>query len=364
MLEARMAMSQTATSAFAGASGAGSAYTTGMPKRKQASVVEMLEYVKSLNIDPIREADMLWIAEEAFNAPLPPGWTEHQDEQGRAYFHNASSGESTWKHPMDDLFREIVDYQRRVVEVGGFWQVEDEIAEQEENIRKDLADWMELFAEDGEKFFYNRHTEESRFDDPRMAVYHVLYARIKMVARMKERFPILARQPRPEEPTEAEKDLRRRKEEEKEHYLSCLLRIQTWGRVLLAKRRLAVAREQAIVQKGPQPLRGMLRLRMERIGPSGSKELVLSQTTPAKRHRAATKIQVLDHPACRHPTGEYGHDVSRAEDGKEGKDVKDVVHDEVFASLGLASDATMTPQDGKVMLGGVFAGGAKKEEAT
>jgi len=284
-------MSQTATSAFAGASGAGSAYTTGMPKRKQASVVEMLEYVKSLNIDPIREADMLWIAEEAFNAPLPPGWTEHQDEQGRAYFHNASSGESTWKHPMDDLFREIVDYQRRVVEVGGFWQVEDEIAEQEENIRKDLADWMELFAEDGEKFFYNRHTEESRFDDPRMAVYHVLYARIKMVARMKERFPILARQPRPEEPTEAEKDLRRRKEEEKEHYLSCLLRIQTWGRVLLAKRRLAVAREQAIVQKGPQPLRGMLRLRMERIGPSGSKELVLSQTTPAKRHRAATKIQ-------------------------------------------------------------------------
>ena len=34
---------------------------------------------------------------------------------------------------MDDLFREIVDYQRRVVEVGGFWQIEDEIAEQEES---------------------------------------------------------------------------------------------------------------------------------------------------------------------------------------------------------------------------------------
>lgn len=209
-----------------------------MPKRKQASVVEMLEYVKSLNIDPIREADMLWIAEEAFNAPLPPGWTEHQDEQCRVYFHNSSTGESTWKHPMDDLFREIVDYQRRVVEVGGFWQIEDEIAEQEENIRKDLADWMELFSEDGEKFFYNKHTEESRFDDPRMAVYHVLYARIKMVARMKERFPILARQPRPEEPTEAEKELRRRREEDREHYMSSLLKIQTWGRVLLAKKKL------------------------------------------------------------------------------------------------------------------------------
>eukprot|EP00913_Durusdinium_trenchii_P002380 g2197.t2 len=279
-----MAMSQTAGSSFApGTTGmgsfAGSAGTTGMPRRQQAGVVEMLEYVKSLNIDPIREADMLWIAEDAFNAPLPPGWTEHQDEQCRVYFHNGSTGESTWKHPIDDLFREIVDYQRRVVEVGGFWQIEDEIAEQEENIRKDLADWMELFSEDGEKFFYNKHTEESRFDDPRMAVYH---RRIKMVARMKERFPILARQPRPEEPTEAEKDLLR----------SCVLKIQTWGRVLLAKKRLQVAREQAIVQKGPQPLRGMLRLRMERIGSGGARQLVLSQTTPAKRHRAATKIQV------------------------------------------------------------------------
>jgi len=288
-------MSQTAGSSFApGTTGFGSiasAGTTGMPKRKQASVVEMLEYVKSLNIDPIREADMLWIAEEAFNAPLPPGWTEHQDEQGRVYFHNGSTGESTWKHPMDELFREIVDYQRRVVEVGGFWQIEDEIAEQEENIRKDLADWMELFSEDGEKFFYNKHTEESRFDDPRMAVYHVLYARIKMVARMKERFPILARQPRPEEPTEAEKELRRRREEDRQHYTSCLLKIQTWGRVLLAKRKLQRAREQAIVQKGPQPLKGMLRLRMERVGATGAKQLVLSQTTPAKRHRAAVKIQ-------------------------------------------------------------------------
>ena len=34
-------------------------------------MVEMLEYVKGLNIDPIKESDMLWIAEEAFNTPLP-----------------------------------------------------------------------------------------------------------------------------------------------------------------------------------------------------------------------------------------------------------------------------------------------------
>merc|ERR1719440_1785745 len=101
------------------------------PKRKQASVVEMLEYVKGLDIDPIKESDMLWIAEEAFNAPLPPFWTEHQDDQGRVYFHSSFTGESTWRHPMDDLFREIVAYQRRAVAMQGFWQIEDEIAETE-----------------------------------------------------------------------------------------------------------------------------------------------------------------------------------------------------------------------------------------
>eukprot|EP00930_Biecheleria_cincta_P082493 TRINITY_DN72216_c0_g1_i1.p1 TRINITY_DN72216_c0_g1~~TRINITY_DN72216_c0_g1_i1.p1 ORF type:complete len:1544 (-),score=413.28 TRINITY_DN72216_c0_g1_i1:49-4611(-) len=277
-----------AATASSGVSGSTSAATA---KRKQASVVEMLDYVKSLDIDPIKEADMLWIAEEAFNASLPPAWTEHQDEQGRIYFHNTATGESTWRHPMDDLFKEIVEYQRRVVNTGGFWQVEDEIAEQEELIRRDLADWMELFAENGEKFFYNKQTEESRFDDPRMAVYHHLYARIKMVAKMKERFPILARAPRPDEPTQAEKDLMRKRENEQTRFVNSVVMIQSAIRVMLAKRRVRAARAQAVVQKGPQPLRGKVRLRLQKLGPGGGKELCLSLTTPHKRHRAATKVQ-------------------------------------------------------------------------
>merc|ERR1719446_640086 len=110
---------------------------------------------------------------------------------------------------MDEMFRDVVQYHRTVVEKGGFWEIEAEIAEMEENIRKDLADWMELFDEHGEKFFYSRLTDESRFDDPRMAVYHSLYARIKMVAKMKERLPILARAPRPEEPSQQEMEMAR-----------------------------------------------------------------------------------------------------------------------------------------------------------
>eukprot|EP00439_Symbiodinium_sp_Y106_P064147 s2780_g10.t1 len=151
-----------------------------------------------------------------------------------------------------------------------------------------------------------------------------------------ERFPILARQPRPEEPTDAEKELRRKRDEEQEQYMNSVVKIQTWGRVMLAKRKMAMAREQAIVQKGPQPLRGMLRLRMERVRPGGAKELVLSQTTPHKRHRAAIKIQVCKYGSKSMPAARYSRPCS-------------MMHGEILGEgdsrVGLASTATSTIED-------------------
>eukprot|EP00927_Polykrikos_kofoidii_P030828 TRINITY_DN26534_c0_g1_i1.p1 TRINITY_DN26534_c0_g1~~TRINITY_DN26534_c0_g1_i1.p1 ORF type:complete len:1386 (+),score=301.60 TRINITY_DN26534_c0_g1_i1:96-4160(+) len=262
---------------------------TAPPKRKQANVVEMLDYVKGLGIDPVKEADMLWIADEAFNASLPPGWNEHEDDQGRVYFHNSAMGESSWRHPMDGLFEEIVGYYREVVQTGGFWGVEDKIANIEENIRRGLAEWMELYDEYHEKFFYNRRTDESRFDDPRMAVYHGLYTRIKMIAKMKERLPLLAQASKPPEPTAQEVQLQQYREEEEARYLQRLIKIQSMVRAVIARRIANEKRKQKIVQKGKQPLRGKLRLRIE--GHGTSKELVLSQTTPARRDKAAVKVQ-------------------------------------------------------------------------
>lgn len=191
---------------------------------------------------------------------------------------------------MDELFRDIVQYHRRVLADGGFWFVEDDLVDLEEQIRRDLSDWMELFDEKKEKFFFNRRTDESRFDDPRMVVYHNLYARIKMIARMKEKYPLLARAPRPEAPTAAELERQRRKDEELREEIRKVIKIQAAFRAMLARVRVKHLRAQATRILG-QPLKGSLRLRLEKVGPSATKELVLSQTTPHKRNRAATKIQ-------------------------------------------------------------------------
>ncbi|CAE8672201.1 unnamed protein product, partial [Polarella glacialis] len=167
------------------------------PVKRQADVLEMMSYVRSLGIDMARESEMLWIAEEAFNAPLPPGWTEHFDDQGRTYFYHTSSRQSAWQHPLDEVFRDVAMYWRRIMAAGGFWDVDEELFDLEERIREDLADWMELFDESGNKFYFNRKTEQSCFDDPRHSAYHALYTRIRMVNVMKKKLPLLAIAPRP-----------------------------------------------------------------------------------------------------------------------------------------------------------------------
>jgi len=259
--------------------------------KRLPEAMEMLEFCKSLDIDPVKESEMLWIAEDAINAPLPLGWSEHTDGHGHTFFHNLATGKSAWMHPMDDLYRKVVEYFRTVQHVGGFWTVEDDIAAQEEQIRNDLNEWMELFDAQGDKYYYNRRTEDSRFDDPRNEMYHNLYERIKMVAKMKERLPLLARAPRPDEATPYEIRLKNLRDQEEQAYMKSVVLLQCFSRMMAAKRTMRKARAKRELGRGHQPLRGRLRLRLEAIGPTGHKELVLGETTPHRRHRMAARIQ-------------------------------------------------------------------------
>jgi len=259
--------------------------------RRQANVVEMFEFVKSLDVDPVKDREMLWIAEEAFHAQLPPSWTEHTDGHGRLYFHNQATGESSWRHPMDGFFKDIVATYRRVLVTGGFWAVEDELVETEETIRTELLEWTELFDEHGDRFYHNRRTNESRFDDPRNGMYHNFYARIKVLAKMREKLPLLARALRPEDPLLREAEYQKEQEEMRRRNLSNVVKVQSVVRMLLAKRRVRLMKAKRTVGHGRQPLKDRLHLRVEASGPGGRKEVVLAQLELHRRQRAARKIQ-------------------------------------------------------------------------
>ena len=76
---------------------------------KQQPLREELEdYAEYLGIDMAVDPNLLWIAEEAYFAPLPDNFEEHTNERGDKYYYNPVNKESTWAHPMDTYFRKMV----------------------------------------------------------------------------------------------------------------------------------------------------------------------------------------------------------------------------------------------------------------
>jgi len=264
----------------------------GQTAKRKTDILEMLSFVHSLGIDHVRESEMLWIAEEAYNASLPPGWTEHVDGEGKTYFYNTTLRQSLWQHPLDEVFMEISNYWRRVMREGGFWEVDDELAELEEKIRADLSDWMELYDSSGNKFYFNRVTEESAFDDPRHTTYHTLYTRIRLVNMMKEKLPLLALAPRPAEVIVDNAALQRQKEQAEANVIRSILRVQTAFRMMQARMKAKQMLAKRSLDRVPNGLKEKILLNVRSSVPgTHRKEVVLGTTKAYKRTRAAIKIQ-------------------------------------------------------------------------
>mmetsp|Transcript_42752 Transcript_42752/g.125468 ORF Transcript_42752/g.125468 Transcript_42752/m.125468 type:complete len:1353 (-) Transcript_42752:1502-5560(-) len=89
---------------------------------------DVLEYAVYLGMDPAEDADLLWIAEEALTAGEPDGWVEQMDPNGNVYYYNATTGQSSRQHPLDEYYMHLylkLKMQRKM-EVAGM-AVPDEI---------------------------------------------------------------------------------------------------------------------------------------------------------------------------------------------------------------------------------------------
>ncbi|XP_076851265.1 uncharacterized protein LOC143501976 isoform X3 [Brachyhypopomus gauderio] len=73
---------------------------------------EVHDFARQIGIDPEREPELLWLAREVAVAPLPPEWKPCQDVTGEVYYFNFSTGQSTWDHPCDEHYRQLVAQER------------------------------------------------------------------------------------------------------------------------------------------------------------------------------------------------------------------------------------------------------------
>ena len=74
---------------------------------------EIFEYARVIGLDPDKESDLLWIAREGINAPLPVNWKPCQDTNGDIYYFNFETGDSIWDHPCDEFYRRMVLEERQ-----------------------------------------------------------------------------------------------------------------------------------------------------------------------------------------------------------------------------------------------------------
>ena len=78
-------------------------------------VRDMAEY---LGIDEVAEPGLMWVARQAFVAPLGEDWRELEDDVGEVYFYNPGTGESTYSHPLDATFKLLLRMEREKAAKG------------------------------------------------------------------------------------------------------------------------------------------------------------------------------------------------------------------------------------------------------
>nr|XP_033339118.1 centrosomal protein of 164 kDa isoform X2 [Megalopta genalis] len=74
---------------------------------------EVLDYARHLGIDPDAEPHLMDLAREGLMAALPKGWRPCLVEStGAWYYYQTSTGTTTWEHPLDAVYKELVEQAR------------------------------------------------------------------------------------------------------------------------------------------------------------------------------------------------------------------------------------------------------------
>lgn len=81
---------------------------------------EIVDYAVHIGIDPVAEHDLLWIAREGLMAPLEPGWQAARDPDTLAFyfFRTEKPEETTWDHPSDERYRDLVQSVRAGIQAA------------------------------------------------------------------------------------------------------------------------------------------------------------------------------------------------------------------------------------------------------
>ncbi|XP_038179834.1 centrosomal protein of 164 kDa isoform X2 [Arvicola amphibius] len=98
---------------------------------------EILDFARVIGIDPLKEPELMWLAREGIEAPLPKGWKPCQNITGDIYYFNFNTGQSIWDHPCDEHYRKLVIQEREKWLAPGAIKKKDKKKKKEKKNKKD-----------------------------------------------------------------------------------------------------------------------------------------------------------------------------------------------------------------------------------
>ena len=68
---------------------------------------DVLAFAEMIGMDAKEDIDLLWLADEALQAPEPVGWEERQDPRGNTYYCNTITNMTMVQHPVDYHYQQL-----------------------------------------------------------------------------------------------------------------------------------------------------------------------------------------------------------------------------------------------------------------
>eukprot|EP00931_Biecheleriopsis_adriatica_P085850 TRINITY_DN60635_c0_g1_i1.p1 TRINITY_DN60635_c0_g1~~TRINITY_DN60635_c0_g1_i1.p1 ORF type:complete len:874 (+),score=217.15 TRINITY_DN60635_c0_g1_i1:173-2623(+) len=149
------------------------------------------KYLTSAGIVSLpKDGALLDILKDAMTGlPLPAPWDMWRDrENQRFFFTNATTGETTWAHPLHNILQELAVAGRKtlsmpadsralhLVKLDSLWQ---------EEARDEILLWSSAFDEaEGAEYFYNVHTKEAMWEHPVEVLLPSFFLRRQFLAKL------------------------------------------------------------------------------------------------------------------------------------------------------------------------------------
>jgi len=151
---------------------------------------EQWEYVLSLGLAkvPGEEHVVRFLSDSLNSAPLPSPWTMHRDSAGRLFYGNANTGETSWKHPLEDVLKELAGMCRVCISLTRDLREPciANLKEQWEASAKDeFSQWYAVDdPESGMSYYCNSYTGETMWEHPAEVLLPGHYLKLKAADRL------------------------------------------------------------------------------------------------------------------------------------------------------------------------------------